>query len=55
MISSDFVKLWEPRYDTQKYPIDFYLHYCTRARNAERPEGLKEDLIALLHWKDGKA
>jgi len=55
LISSDFVKLWEPQYDTQKYPIDFYMHHCARARNAEQPGQLKEHLIALLHWKDGKA
>ncbi len=55
MISCNFVKLWEPRYDTQKYPIDFYLRYSDSARSAEQPEQLKEHLTALLHWKDGKA
>ena len=55
MISGDFVKLWEPRYDNQKYPVDFYLRHIARARNANKPEHLREDLLALLHWKDGKA
>lgn len=55
MISRNFVKLWEPRYDTHKYPVDFYLRYSDSARNTAQPEQLKEDLLALLHWKDGKA
>jgi hypothetical protein len=55
LISSDFVKLWEPRYDTEKYPVDFYLRHSASARNTEQSEQLKEDLLALLHWKDGKA
>jgi hypothetical protein len=55
LISRDFVKLWEPQYDTQKYPEDFYLRYSDSARNTAQPEQLKEYLLALLHWKDGKA
>lgn len=55
MISRDFIKLWEPQFDTLKYPLDFYLHYGDSARNTEQPEQLKKDLLALLHWKDGKA
>jgi hypothetical protein len=55
MISSHFVKLWEPHYDAEKYPVDFYLRHSDSARNTEQPEQLKEDLLALLHWKDGKA
>ncbi len=35
--------------------MDFYLCHITAARNANKPENLKEDLLALLHWKDGKA
>lgn len=54
MISRDFVKLWEPRYDMQKYPLDFYMRHIAHARNAKKPEQLREDLLALLHWKDGK-
>jgi len=55
LISRDFVKLWEPQYDTGKYPADFYLCHSANARNAGTPELLKNDLLALLHWKDGKA
>jgi hypothetical protein len=54
LISRDFVNLWEPRYDTQKYPVDFYLRYIARARTVNKPEHLREALLALLHWKDGK-
>lgn len=54
MISRDFVKLWEPLFDTQKYPVDFYLRHIALARNARKPEQLRENLLALLHWKDGK-
>ena len=54
MISRDFVKLWEPLFDTQKYPVDFYLRHIALARNAKKPEQLRENLLALLHWKDGK-
>ena len=55
LISSNFVKLWEPQYDTLKYPEDFYLRFSDSARKTEHPEQIKEDLLALLHWKDGKA
>ncbi len=55
LISRDFVRLWEPKYDTGKYPVDFYLRHSASARNAKKPEHLKDDLLALLHWKDGKA
>jgi hypothetical protein len=54
LISRDFVKLWEPRYNTQKYPVDFYLRHIAGARNVNKPEHLREALLALLHWKDGK-
>ncbi len=46
---------WEPQYDTRKYPLDFLLRHGESARNAQRPEILKDALVALLHWKDGKA
>lgn len=55
MISRSFVKVWEPRFDTKKFPLDIYLRHSAGARKAEQPEQLKEDLLALLHWKDGKA
>jgi hypothetical protein len=55
LISRGFVKLWEPRFDTQKFPADFYKRHSSNARYANLPEQLKEDLLALLHWKDGKA
>lgn len=55
MISRKFVELWAPRFDTQKFPCDFYLHHVASARNTEQPRQFKEDLLALLHWKDGKA
>ena len=55
MISRNFVKLWEPQYDTQKYPLDFYRLHSASARSVEQPMQFKEDLLALLHWKDGKA
>jgi hypothetical protein len=54
-INPDFVARWEPRYDTRKYPLDFLLRHSASARNAQRPEILKGALLALLHWKDGKA
>jgi hypothetical protein len=34
--------------------VDFYLRHIAGARNANKPENLREDLLALLHWKDGK-
>ena len=46
---------WEPRYDARKYPLDFLLRHGASARNAQSPEALKDALVALLHWKDGKA
>jgi hypothetical protein len=55
LIDPDFVARWEPRYDAQKYPLGFLLGYGASARSAERPEALRDALIALLHWKDGKA
>ena len=54
MISRDFVRFWEPRYDSQRYPIDFYLRHIDGARSAKNPNQLRKHLIALLHWKDGK-
>ena len=35
--------------------MDFYLRHIAGARDANIPENFKEDLLALLHWKDGKA
>jgi hypothetical protein len=35
--------------------VDFYREHRDGARNAEYPEELKQHLLALLHWKDGKA
>jgi len=55
VISADFVARWEPHYDRRKYPVDFYLRYVTSARNAKSHEDLRGALLALLHWKDGKA
>jgi len=55
LINRNFVECWEPQYDTRKYPLDFLLRHGASARNAERPEILKDALVALLHWKDGKA
>jgi len=55
LINPHFVARWEPRYDTLKYPLDFLLRHGASARNAQRPEVLKGALVALLHWKDGKA
>jgi hypothetical protein len=55
LISRSFIELWEPRYDNQKYPEDFYRNHREGALNVKHPEQLKEHLIALLHWKDGKA
>jgi len=55
LINPDFVRSWEPRYDTRKYPLDFLLRHGASARNAQRSEILKDALVALLHWKDGKA
>lgn len=54
MISREFIEFWEPRYDKNKYSVDFYLSHSEKARNAQLPEILKEELLALLHWKDGK-
>lgn len=54
-VTRDFVELWEPRYNKAKYPVDFYLGYIAKAQNAASCEALKEYLLALLHWKDGKA
>ena len=55
MFSRRFIEIWEPRFDNQKYPEDFYLCHIDGARNSKQPEHLKKHLIALLHWKDGKA
>ncbi len=55
LISPGFVARWEPQYDTRKYPLDFFLRHSASARNAQHPEILKDALVALLHWKDGKA
>lgn len=55
MVSRRFIEVWEPRYDTGKFPVDFFREHSKGALKAERPEQLKERLIALLHWKDGKA
>jgi hypothetical protein len=54
-INPDFVARWEPRYDAKKYPLEFLLRHGASARGAERPEALRDALVALLHWKDGKA
>jgi len=54
-ITADFVARWEPSYDTRKYPVDFYLNCTASARQAKSPENLKDVLLAVLHWKDGKA
>lgn len=53
-ISRSFVEDWEPRYDAQKYPLDFYRKHRDGARGTEQPEQLKNHLLALLNWKDGK-
>ena len=55
MITKKFIDLWEPRYDQSLYPVDFYKEHISGVRNATEPNSLKEHLIALLHWKDGKA
>lgn len=55
LINPDFVARWEPRYDGRKYPLDFLLRHAAIASSAPRPDVLKDALIALLHWKDGKA
>ena len=55
MLSAKFVSHWEQYYDMGRYPLDFYLYHGSRARAAKKPKRLRENLIALLHWKDGKA
>ncbi|HLA28171.1 MAG TPA: hypothetical protein VJZ49_09790 [Syntrophales bacterium] len=55
MITKEFIDLWEPRYDQRLYPVNFYNEHISCVRNAAEPNSLKEHLIALLHWKDGKA
>ena len=55
MISRKFVELWAPRFDAHKFPPDFYRRHLISARNTEQSQQFKEDLLALLHWKDGKA
>jgi len=55
MVSKEFIKLWEPRYDVKKYPVSFYLSHLDKIQKTDTPETLKISLIALLHWKDGKA
>ena len=55
MITKEFIDIWEPRYDQSLYPVDFYKEHISGVRNATEMNSLKEHLIALLHWKDGKA
>ena len=55
MITKEFIDLWEPRYPQSLYPVNFYKEHISGVRNATESNSLKEHLIALLHWKDGKA
>lgn len=55
LVNGEFVSYWKTHYDGRKYPAPFYERYGDAARNASTPEGLKDALLALLNWKDGKA
>jgi hypothetical protein len=55
MISKSFVEYWSKKFDESKYPPEFFAYHSARLAAGMPVEEFKETLIALLHWKDGKA
>jgi len=45
---------WSARYDSAKYPKDFYLQKLREAQAASTEQQLHECVFRLLQWKDGK-
>lgn len=56
MITKQFIKTWAAQYDSTKYPEAFYLTHMRvlQAKDTSSAD-FKTSLLALLHWKDGKA
>jgi hypothetical protein len=55
--SSPFHQLvdsWSKKFNSDKYPTDFYLYALDGVRAAEDEEQLRLHIVRLLHWKDGK-
>jgi hypothetical protein len=56
MITKRFIDEWFPRYTSQKYPESFYMKYLGMLQSQNTSDlDLRDAIVALLHWKDGKA
>ncbi len=49
-----FIHAWSKKFETEKYPVEFYHYNINKISEANTPEELAKHIIALLHWKDGK-
>lgn len=49
-----FIEAWSAKFQSEKYPIEFYIHNIKGLQIASSPEKAGEHIINLLHWKDGK-
>ena len=49
-----FVHAWSNKFDDSKYPHHFYTESLKSIETANSIDALAENIIGMLHWKDGK-
>ncbi|RXI96296.1 hypothetical protein DS745_21435 [Anaerobacillus alkaliphilus] len=49
-----FVEAWSTKFQSDKYPLDFYRTNIEEIQTADTQDRVGELIINLLHWKDGK-
>jgi hypothetical protein len=56
MITKRFIDEWFSRYKSSTYPESFYMKYLDLLQSQKASDlEMRDAIVALLHWKDGKA